>query len=497
MKKNLVSFMLSGLLLAGLVACGTKPVDPNPTDSSEEPTATSYANPEDDPKWVDYTKQVKLTKDYAGKEFLTAGIGEVTLVTKVDGDTAHFKQKSGNTGTIKGRYNCVDTPESTGMFEPWGHGASEFNGDLLKNAKHIVLSTDSLDNGGEEKPVLDSTGGRYLVYVWVTTEENPVLEDFINVNLALCQYGWSKAKGVTGKDYADPFLNASVQAQKYKLHLWSDEQDPDYNYADPVKIDLRMINEGIGANGEPYDWVGSKVTFEGIVAGVGPDQGAAYINKDITYTNTAGETVTQRYGMYVFTQYIVYAPLTTIGNELEITGTVSEYNGVLQVVDVSYSALYPEDDDMKILSTGKEADVAPLTGNAGKFASDAYLNCMVSVDLVCTGGYATLNTATTSAYSFTLYCHDKNNPSEELNIRIVDGISIKYPGTLKRIGDNVDFFAGKKSIAESLDGSTDNRKVESISITGGLVKYTTSSGRTTYQVNLCKAAGLTLNMSAA
>lgn len=495
MKKKYISAFLSGLVLAGLVACA--PSNKSEVPSSEEPTSTSvsYANPEDDPSWVDYTKQVKLTKDYVGKEFLKSGIGEVTLVTKVDGDTAHFKQKTGNTGTIKGRYNCVDTPESTGMFEPWGHGASEFNGELLKNAKHIVLSTDSLDNGNEEKPVLDSTGGRYLVYVWVTTEENPVLEDFINVNLALCQYGWSKAKGVTGKDYQDPFLNASVQAQNFKLHLWSDELDPDFNYADPVKIDLRMINEGIGSDGQPYDWVGSKVTFEAIVAGVGPDQGAAYVNKDITYTNNAGATVTQRYGMYIFTQYIVYAPLTEIGNELEITGTVSEYNGVLQVVDVSYSALYPSDDDMKVISTGKGEEVAPLTGNAGKFASDAYLNCMVSVELVCTGGYATLNTATTNAYSFTLYCHDKDNPSEELNIRIVDSISIKYPGTLKRIGDNVDFFAGKKSIADSLEGSTDTRKVQSISITGGLVKYTTSSGRTTYQVNLCKAAGLTLNMS--
>ena len=40
---------------------------------------------------VDYVEQVKLNLDYKGHDFLTEGIGEVTLMNCVDGDTAHFK----------------------------------------------------------------------------------------------------------------------------------------------------------------------------------------------------------------------------------------------------------------------------------------------------------------------------------------------------------------------------------------------------------------------
>lgn len=490
-KRYLKLALLSGLFLVGLTSC-----------TQNQPDVTSKASQEENSKdssveFVDYVKETHLNHQYKDKQFLKDGIGEVTLVTKVDGDTAHFKQVAGDTGTIKGRYNCIDTPESTGMLEPWGKGASKFNGDYLTKAKHIVLSTDVADNGGQEKPALDSTGGRYLVYVWVTDVENPSIDDFINVNLALCQEGYSKAKGVSGKEYADAFTNAAVQAQALKLHLWSDEKDPDFNYDNPVKIDLRMICEGYDTEGNKYDWVGSKVTFEAYVAGVGPDQGAAYVCNDISWTDASGKH-TQRYGMYIFTQYIVYKPLQTIGNFLEISGTVAEYNGNLQVVDVSYSDYYKDDYDMKILSTGHTDKVEPFTGPAGTFANDKYINTMVTVNLVCTGGYATLNTATSTAYSFTLYCKDKDDASQELNIRISDSLAINYPNTLTRIRDNIPFFKGEKTIAESINNgkNTDQRKVEYISITGALVKYITTKGKVTYQVNLCRSKDLTLHMSA-
>lgn len=227
--------------MAGLTSCVQEGPSSSIEGGSQENSSVEY---------VDYVKETHLNYQYKDKQFLKDGVGEVTLVTKVDGDTAHFKQVSGDTGTIKGRYNCIDTPESTGMLEPWGKGASNFNGDYLAKAKHIVLTTDVADNDGQGKPVLDSTGGRYLVYVWVTEVENPTIDDFINLNLALCQEGYSKAKGVTGKEYADAFTNAAVQAQALKLHLWSDEKDPDYNYANPVKIDLRMICEGYDSEGK-------------------------------------------------------------------------------------------------------------------------------------------------------------------------------------------------------------------------------------------------------
>ncbi len=481
-RKTLIASLLSGLFLVSVASCNNK------IDSSSESSTSSSEE-----EFIDYAAKTKLTYSYSGKDFLKDGIGEVTLVTKVDGDTAHFKSKVSNSGTIKGRYNCIDTPESTGMIEPWGHGASEYNGKLLTEAKHIVLSTDKVDS--TSGPALDSTGGRYLVYVWVTNVDNPTLDDFVNVNLSICQQGYSKAKGISGKEYADAFTDADIQAKKFKLHLWSDDPDPDFNYSDPTKIDLRMIVEGYDTNGDKYDWVGSKVTFDAYVAACGPDQGAAYVCNDITWTDDSG-THTQRYGMYIFTQYIRYAPLQTIGNYLEISGTVAEYNDNLQVVDVSYSEFYDDDYNIKYLDNEKHLDkVAPATGSAGTFANDKYVNTMVTVDLVCDGGYATLNTATTTAYAFTLYCHDKNNPSEKINIRISDVIAINYPKTLSRIQNCIDFWTGKKSIAEALDNgkNTDSRKLEYITITGAVVKYATKNSN--YQVNLTTKNDLVLNMS--
>jgi endonuclease YncB( thermonuclease family) len=462
------TFFLASLF--ALASCGS--VSSNSSSAgSETASSSASAGACESTEYVpavDYVSQAKLTKDYSGKAFLTDGIGQVTLVEKIDGDTAHFKQTSGSTLTIKGRYNCIDTPESTGMVEPWGHGASEYNGSLLKSAKTIVLSTDST---ADKTPALDSTGSRYLVYVWVSTQENAAPSDFTLVNLAICQQGWSKAKGATGTDYGSLFLSASSQASAAKIRVWapSDVKDCDYNYNASSLTTMKNIVDGVDNEGNPFDWTGAKATFTGIVAATGPDQGAAYLNKDFTWTEN-GQNVTKRYGIYIFTQYIVFAPLKTVGNELQVTGLVAEYDGVKQLVSVSYSEYYPADDDMKILSTGNT--LAPLTGTAKELAVDQNINVVVKATLKCTGGYATQNAATTTAYSFTLYCQDDTG---NLNIYIVDTIAIKDNRTT----------AGSR--VQSVDYFT---SATSITLTGGLVTYTTTKGVKTYQIKLCKAADL-------
>lgn len=437
------------------------------SSSSSSSSQETCKNPDYTPE-VDYVSQVHLTTSYAGKSFLTDGIGQVTLSEKIDGDTAHFKQTSGSTSTIKGRYNCIDTPESTGMVEPWGHGASVYNGELLASAKTIVLSTDSTE---KSKPALDSTGSRYLVYVWVSTVENASLNDLILSNLAICQQGWSKAKGATGTDYGSFFLQASAQAQKAQVRIWSPSsvKDCDYNYGAPQITTIKNVIDGVDNDGNPFDWTGAKATFTGIVCATGPDQGAAFVNKDFTWTEN-GQSVTKRYGIYIFTSYIVFKPLKTIGNEIQVTGLIADYQGVKQVVSVSYSEYYPEDGDMKILSTGNV--LAPLEGSAKELAVDQNINVVVKATLKCTGGYATPNAATSTAYSFSLYCKDSTG---SLNIYIVDSIYIQDARTsiTSRV-QSVDYFTSATSIT----------------LTGGLVTYTTSKGVKTYQVKLCRAADL-------
>ena len=79
-----------------------------------------------------------------------------------------------------------------------------------------MLSTDPTSS--TSGPALDSTGSRYLVYVWVSTVDNASLDQLQLVNLALCENGWSKAKGVSKTAYADIFTKAAIQAQSLELH---------------------------------------------------------------------------------------------------------------------------------------------------------------------------------------------------------------------------------------------------------------------------------------
>jgi endonuclease YncB( thermonuclease family) len=479
MKKQWKSLLALGLAALMLAGCGEAKSSVS-TDTASSNTTSSTAS------MIDYVSQVHLTKEYSGKAFLTDGIGQVTLSQKVDGDTAHFKQISGSTLTIKGRYNCIDTPESTGMVEPWGHGASLYNGSLLDSAKTIVLSTDSK---ASKAPAVDSTGSRYLVYVWVSTEENAPIADLKLVNLALCQEGWSKAKGATGSDYGSTFILADAQASSLKLHVWSDGKDPDFNYDTPTTTTMKAIVDGVDNDGNAFDWIGAKATFTGIVCATGPDQGAAYVNKDFTWTDSSGASVTRRYGLYIFTSYIAFYPLKTIGNELQITGLVAEYEGVKQIVGVSYSDQYPSDDDMKILSTGNV--LAPLTGTAEELSKDENINMVVtSPALTCTRGYATLNAATSSAYSYTLYCQDE--AGTQLNIYIVDTIAVYYAKefTYTDSEGTKTYKVGARVTGDA--GVAYFKSAASITITGGLVTYTTTAGVKTYQVKLCNRTGLVL-----
>lgn len=467
MKKRLCfKTFLAALACLGLVSCANNA----PTPSTSEAT-TSEAK-----QLIDFVSQAKLTKDYKNKTFLSDGIGRVDLVKKIDGDTAHFYPHGTKSNLIKARYNCIDTPESTGTLEPWGSGASKRNGELLASAKTIVLSTDSTDQGEKgDVPVVDSTGGRYLTYIWVSEKEDADYSELTLVNLVLVQEGWSKAKGASGKDYGTIFLNANNQAMSEKLHVWSDDKDPDYNYDAASECTLKNIVEGKDTRGNDFDWVGSKATFKATVAATGPDTGACYLNEDIDG---------KRYGIYVFTQYKVLTPLQKIGNKVKITGTVARFGGsdeedgedqgTLQLVDAHWS-YYQQEEDIEVLEKG-DGTYQEITGTVDELCKEDNINviCSVSEPLTCYGGKAVQNTAASSAYAFTLYC--KNSSGDTLNIRIPDSMAI-YPGeqpggdSSKPRVTNLEYFKSATSIA----------------VKGALVTY---YGR--YQIKLCSRQGITV-----
>ncbi|MGD9886538.1 MAG: thermonuclease family protein [Bacilli bacterium] len=171
-----------------------------------------------------YTDELKLTADYSAKDFLTKGIGEVTLLRVVDGDTAHFLNDDGE--TIKIRFLNVNTPESTGLIAPWGKKASSYTKLKLRDAVEIVLESEVVGQAAE----LDSTGSRHLGYVWY----RPTPQDDLRLlNLEIVEQCFSYFTGDPETKYGETFNEAFLEAYATNLRVFG-ETDPDFSYSTTV-----------------------------------------------------------------------------------------------------------------------------------------------------------------------------------------------------------------------------------------------------------------------
>ena len=363
---------------------------------------------------VDYVSTVKLEQaDWKTSDYLTTGLGVVTLKHCVDGDTAHFYAGKYNR-VIQGRFNGVDTPESTGVIEPWGKGASNFTKEALTKAKTIVLETERDD--GVIGPESDSTSDRFLVWVWVS--DRPIEEEDGSqlrlLNLDLVQNGFSPSKGNSGSKYQDVFLDADAQAQKLKLNIWSQESDPNFYYGEATVTDMQAVFSN------PAEWLGAKVYVEGVVTRTMGTN--AYIQD--TFEQEDGSV--KSYGAYIFTQYREYSILAK-GNRIGVIGIVAEHYGSYQIVDVKYNPLLPSKDDMKLLDSNVEVEPDVLTvdqANEGK-----HMGILVQMNnLKVTGGYGGTkeldkNGQPNEKNSMTLYVKDENG--KDFNIRIDSSTFIK------------------------------------------------------------------------
>ena len=154
-------------------------------------------------------ENLKIEFEYEGKSFINDGVGEVTLVRTIDGDTAYFRDITGE--EVKVRFLCINTPESTKEHDPWGKAASNFTASFLSNAKKIVLESE-MDNRVD-------VYGRYLGYVWV---------DGVLLNLILVEQAYTNSSYANSK-YRSFFLEASIEAQLTGRRFYG-EIDPDYDY---------------------------------------------------------------------------------------------------------------------------------------------------------------------------------------------------------------------------------------------------------------------------
>lgn len=458
-KKALFAFALLSMLVLP-VGCGESSSTSGilPTTSEEEP-------------YIDYAANTRIhTENWKNTDFFETGTGKATLFRNVDGDTAHF-YAGATSRYVQARFNGVDTPESTGVLEPWGKKAARFTADILNNAKTIILETERTD--GVIGPEADSTGNRYLVWIWTSTRsiEEEDGSQLKLLNLQLVQEGFSPAKGASESVYRDTMLDADAQAQRLKLHIWSNEKDDEFYDGEATVTNLKDVFS------KPDEWIGKKVYVEGVVSRTMGTN--AYIQE--SFENEDGTV--ESYGCYIFTMYKEYAALTK-GNRIGVTGTVAEHYGSYQLVDVKYNPYTPTEDDMKVLEEGLTVEPRELTVAEAKKGEG--MGTLVKIKgLVATGGYGGLdetdrNGNQNTTNSMTIYT--KNSNGETFNIRI-DGSTFIRDLNKKQIKTYQYFVNWCK---ENPNGSFD--------ITGIMGKYESqTSGNVEIQLMLVATSDLVYN----
>lgn len=251
---------------------------------------------------------------------------EVTVKTFIDGDTTHFNVPSSviDTGVLKARYLAINTPESTGKIEEYGKAAANFTKEKLSNATSIIIESDDSNWN------VDSTGGRYLVWVWYKTAD---MEEYRNLNIEILQNGLAIANSSAQNRYGSTCMSAINQAKELKLGVYSGKPDPDFYYGEAVELTLKELRCNIS------DYNGIKVAFNGVITV--NDGSSVYVESYDPETN-------MYYGMSVYYGYGLSGEgldILSIGNEARIVGTVQYYEagGTYQVSGLTYRMMKPDD----------------------------------------------------------------------------------------------------------------------------------------------------------
>ena len=440
MKKanRILSLLLALCLAAGCFAGCTKTGEP------QSPTTA----PQD--QVVDYVSEVKLNM---GSNSLKQ---EVTVYSYIDGDTTHFNVPNSidPDGVLKARYLCVNTPESTGKIEEWGKKASSFTKEKLKSATSIYIESN------DDKWNADSTGDRYLVWVWYQPGEG---QDYRCLNLELIQNGLSISCGTVTERYGDVASSAFQQAKRQKLHVFSGKTDPDFFYGDAYEVDLKHLRTNISL------YENSKVAFEGVVT---------RNNNNSVYVESYDAETDMYYGISVYYGFETGALLNNlaIGNRVRVVGSVQYYEagGTWQISDVSYREFKPNDPgNTKPLDTEFHAPGNRLTDptvfTSGTVDVETY-PALDSEETVTTNfKYANLAMNTTismnNLYVRDIYTTASGNSEGAMTLTCsVDGVTIKvrtivlrdengnlmteadYMGKTIDVTGIVDYFSGEYQI---------------------------------------------------
>lgn len=332
---RILALLLCGVLALGcFTACGSDAKKPAPTTTAQQLEE------------VDYASQLKLNKQTFTKKL------EVTVKNFVDGDTVHFNvpESEISGGVLKARFLAINTPESTGRIEPYGKAASNFTKERLKDAQSIIIESDTASWN------VDSTGDRYLVWVWYKTAD---MEDYRNLNLEILQSGLAIASNTGSNIYGSICTSALDQARRLKLNVFSGQKDPDFYDGPAVELTLKELRTNI----ESYRDI--QVAFNCVITSN---------SRDTVYVEQYDPESDMYYGISI---YYGNSGLTgeglqilSIGNEVRIVGKVQYYEngGTWQIAGLKYRVMKPTDpENIQLISSGKSGAFVPT--DAATFAN--------------------------------------------------------------------------------------------------------------------------------
>ncbi len=270
---------------------------------------------------------------------------EVTVKNFVDGDTVHFNvpEEVMESGVLKARFLAVNTPESTGKIEPYGKAASNFTKEKLINATSIIIESDN------EKWNADSTGGRYLVWVWY---KNADMKNYRNLNVELLQNGFAIASNTSSNIYGSICTDALQQAQNLKIGVFSGQKDPDFYDGAAIELTLRELRTNI----ESYKDI--LVAFDCVITSN---------SNDTVYVEQYDAETDMYYGISVYYGNSGIGGdglrILNIGNRARIVGKVQYYETgeTWQISGLKYRAMKPDDpENIKLISSGHSAAYTPV-----------------------------------------------------------------------------------------------------------------------------------------
>ena len=173
-----------------------------------------------------------------------------------------------------------------------------------------------------------------------------------------------------GHVYSEYLEKANKQAQAHKLHIYSEDKDPDFHYGDALVLTLEALR--LDTLSETSIYAGSKVAVEGIIT---------YNTNGMCYLQAYNAEQDRYYGMAIYYGFGATSDLLKvlrIGNQVRLVGSLQLYEagGTWQLSGLQADSYAdPDDTNYSVILSKDNPVVYTLIENGADFVADVtYIN---------------------------------------------------------------------------------------------------------------------------